>query len=52
MLVPQNVAVTGSPPETSKDIPLPRPRPVEIVADVAITSSIGDRQSATPKPRP
>ena len=33
MLVPQGVAVSGAAPEPRKDIPLPRPRPKDIVAD-------------------
>ena len=47
MLVPQGVTVTGSAPETV-NIPLPRPRPTDIVADNTPTGSV----TAAPKPRP
>jgi len=35
MLVPKDVSVSGSAPEVTKDIPLPRPRPKDIVAETA-----------------
>ena len=47
MLVPRNVAVSGS--GTAPEIPLPRPRPTDIVADATPTASIG---APLPKPRP
>jgi membrane-bound lytic murein transglycosylase A len=47
MLVPKGVRVSGSAPETV-DVPLPRPRPTDIVADNTPTGSV----AAAPKPRP
>ncbi len=41
MLVPRNVAVTGSGAAPASDIPLPRPRPNDIIADATPTASIG-----------
>ena len=35
MLVPQGASVNGTAPEIAKNIPLPRPRPTDIVADNA-----------------
>jgi membrane-bound lytic murein transglycosylase A len=46
MLVPRNVAVTGS--GTAPEIPLPRPRPPELMVDTMPTASI----AAAPLPRP
>lgn len=51
MLVPRNVAVTGSGVVPATDIPLPRPRPNDIMADAMPTASIG-AATALPKPRP
>jgi membrane-bound lytic murein transglycosylase A len=51
MLVPKDVTVTGRAPEAAKDIPLPRPRPPEIVADNAPAGALG-AAAASPKPRP
>jgi len=48
MLVPNDVSVTGS-PAPPLEIPLPRPRPAEIAADLMPTSSIGTA-AAAPKP--
>jgi membrane-bound lytic murein transglycosylase A len=48
MLVPKAVSVSSSAPETTKDIPLPRPRPKDIVADNVPTGTV----TAQPKPRP
>ncbi len=39
MLAPQSVAVTGGAVEVAKDIPLPKPRPFETVADATPTGS-------------
>ena len=47
MLVPRNVAVSGS--GTAPEIPLPRPRPTDIMADATPTASLG---APLPKPRP
>ena len=51
MLVPRSLSVTGSAPELAKDIPLPRPRPQDIVAEDVPTGAIGTA-AASPKPRP
>jgi membrane-bound lytic murein transglycosylase A len=51
MLVPRSVAVTGSTPPPVTDIPLPRPRPAEIVVDTTPTGSLG-ATAPLPKPRP
>jgi membrane-bound lytic murein transglycosylase A len=51
MLVPKDVSVTGNAPEAPKAIPLPRPRPAEIMTDDMPTASIGSAE-AQPKPRP
>jgi membrane-bound lytic murein transglycosylase A len=48
MLAPQGVAVNGSAPEGLKDIPLPRPRPKDIMVDNVPTGTV----TAQPKPRP
>ena len=45
MLVPQGTAVNGSAPEPVKNVPLPRPRPKDIVAENVVGT-------APPKPRP
>jgi membrane-bound lytic murein transglycosylase A len=45
MLVPHGIAVNGSAPEPVKDVPLPRPRPKDIVAENVVGT-------APPKPRP
>ena len=47
MLVPKDVSVSGTAPE-KVDVPLPRPRPADIVADNTATGSI----PAPRKPRP
>jgi membrane-bound lytic murein transglycosylase A len=47
MLVPQGAAVSGTAPEPVKDIPLPKPRPKDIVADNTATGI-----AAQPMPRP
>lgn len=47
MLVPQGAAVSGTAPERLKDVPLPRPRPKEIVAD-----NTPAQAAALPKPKP
>jgi membrane-bound lytic murein transglycosylase A len=47
MLVPQGAAVSGTAPERLKDVPLPRPRPKEIVAD-----NTRAQAAALPKPKP
>jgi membrane-bound lytic murein transglycosylase A len=39
MLVPQGATISGTAPEPVKDIPLPRPRPKDIVADNAATDT-------------
>jgi membrane-bound lytic murein transglycosylase A len=51
MLVPQGVAVSGTAPETV-NVPLPRPRPTEVIADNTPTSAIGTAAAASPKPSP
>jgi peptidoglycan lytic transglycosylase A len=50
MLLPQGVSVTGTKPPAA-EVPLPRPRPIDIVADATPTSSIGARTPSS-KPRP
>ena len=53
MLVPRNVAVSGSGVAPAQDIPLPRPRPNDIFADAAATTTVSARETAPlPKPRP
>ena len=47
MLVPQGAAVSGTAPERLKDVPLPRPRPKEIIAD-----NTPAQAAALPKPKP
>jgi peptidoglycan lytic transglycosylase A len=47
MLVPRSVTVSGSAPE-KVDVPLPRPRPKEIMADNGPVGSV----AAPPKPQP
>lgn len=47
MLVPQGAVVSGTAPEPVKDIPLPKPRPKDIVADNTATGIM-----AQPMPRP
>jgi membrane-bound lytic murein transglycosylase A len=47
MLVPQGAAVSGTASERLKDVPLPRPRPKEIVAD-----NTPAQAAALPKPKP
>ncbi|HEY7998952.1 MAG TPA: MltA domain-containing protein [Pseudolabrys sp.] len=49
MLVPQGASVNGTAPEVAKDIPLPRPRPKDIVADNAAAGTAAT--AAQPKPR-
>jgi membrane-bound lytic murein transglycosylase A len=50
MLVPQGAAVSGTAPEPVKDIPLPRPRPKDIVADNAATGTAATAALPTPRP--
>ncbi|MGH6683800.1 MAG: 3D domain-containing protein [Pseudolabrys sp.] len=45
MLVPQGVPVDGSEPQIAKNIPLPKPRPTDTVADNLLTGTL-------PKSRP
>jgi membrane-bound lytic murein transglycosylase A len=50
MLVPQGTSVNGDAPEIAKDIPLPRPRPKDIVADNAATGTAATAALPTPRP--
>jgi len=51
MLVPRNVAVTGSGSPPALDIPLPRPRPNELIAEEMPTASVSAAMPL-PKSRP
>ncbi len=54
MLVPQSVAVTGTPVASTWDVPLPRPRPALIVTAAArtTTATLPRGPAPLPKPRP
>jgi membrane-bound lytic murein transglycosylase A len=51
MLAPRTVAVTGATATGTKDVPLPKPRPKDIIADATPTGSVGEA-APLPKPRP
>jgi membrane-bound lytic murein transglycosylase A len=52
MLVPQSMAVTGTPVASTADVPLPRPRPALIVTAAARTTTTTPLRGPAPLPKP